>query len=94
MFGRPCYNGVPQMLFRIVRPVKRRDSSRPQFVQRVSADVRASAIGRTLSMPLGDKTVHVRIAPTMESVRFSLRTHDPSEAKRRQGAAAASLEAH
>ena len=82
------------MLYRIVRPVKRRDSSRPQFVQRIPADVRASAIGRTLSVPLGAETIHIHITPTMESVRFSLRTHDPSKAKRRQGEAAASLDTY
>jgi hypothetical protein len=82
------------MLFRIVRPMKRRDSSSPQFVQRIPADVRPLAIGRTLAIPLGAETLHVRITPIMASVRFSLRTRDPSEAKRRQGHAAAALETY
>ncbi len=82
------------MLFRVVRPVKRRDSHSPQFVQRIPADVRPLAVGRTLAIPLGAETLHVRITPAMATVRFSLRTHDPSEAKRRQGQAVASLEAH
>lgn len=80
------------MLSRIVRPVKRRDSSKPQFSQRIPTDVRALAVGRVLPVPLGSETLSVRVTPTMQHVRFSLRTHDPSEAKRRQGQAAASLE--
>lgn len=80
------------MLFRLVRPVKRNDSSVPQFVQRIPADVRHLAVGRTLVVPLGAETVRVAITPTMGSVRFSLRTREPSEVKARQGQAAAALE--
>lgn len=80
------------MLFRLVRPVKRSASSISQFTQRIPADVRALAVGRTLVVPLGTDTVRVAIMPTMGSIRFSLRTQDPSEAKARQGQAAAALE--
>ncbi|WP_281292741.1 DUF6538 domain-containing protein [Methylobacterium oryzihabitans] len=48
--------------------------------------------GRTLVLPLGCETVRVRFTATMRSVRFSLRTRDPAEAKARQGQAAAALE--
>lgn len=81
-----------QMRVRLFRPVKRSDSSYPQFTQRIPADVRPLAIGRTLVVPLGSETVRVAITPTMGSIRFSLRTLDPSEAKARQGQAAATLE--
>lgn len=80
------------MRFQLVRPVKRSDSSYPQFTQRIPADVRPLAIGRVLVVPLGSETVRITITPTMGSIRFSLRTLDPSEAKARQGQAAATLE--
>ena len=80
------------MLFRLVRPLKRSDSSIPQFVQRIPADVRQRAIGQTIVVPLGDGHVAVTIGPAARSVRFSLRSGDPSEAKRRQGIVAAHLE--
>ena len=81
------------MLFRLVRPMKRSGSSVPQFVQRIPADVRSRAIGRTLDIPLGSGgTQRVRITERMEAVRCSLRTRDPSEVKQRQAAALAYLE--
>lgn len=80
------------MLFRLVRSVKRSDSSARQFVQRIPADVRHLAVGRTLVVPLGPLTVRTTITPTMESVRFSLRTNEPDEAKVRHAHAAAALE--
>jgi hypothetical protein len=80
------------MLFRLVRPVKRSGSSIPQFVQRIPTDVRAAAISRTLSIPLGSKTVLVTITERMDAARFSLWTRDPGEVKIRQARAAAHLE--
>jgi integrase len=81
------------MLYRVVRPVKRSGSSIPQFIQRIPADVRAQAIGRKLTIPLGnDDPVVVTITRTMQSIRFSLRTREPSVAKVRQAQAAAHLE--
>ncbi|MCE4224922.1 tyrosine-type recombinase/integrase [Methylobacterium sp. C25] len=80
------------MLFRLVRSVKRSDSSLPQFVQRIPSDVRARAVGRTLSVPLGSETAHITITPSMASLRLSLKTRDPSEAKARQGQVAATVE--
>jgi hypothetical protein len=80
------------MLFRLVRPVKRSGSSIPYFVQRIPADVRARAIGRTLEIPLGDETARIRISGRADSIRFSLRTPDPHKVKLRHAAAAAYLE--
>jgi hypothetical protein len=80
------------MLFRLVRPVKRSGSSIPYFVQRIPADVRASAVGRVLRIPLGDSTARIRISRQADSIRFSLRTRDPHKAKLRHAAAAAYLE--
>ncbi len=80
------------MLFRLVRPLKRPGSSIPQFTQRIPADVRSRAIGRTLAVPLGASTVHLTITAKTESIRFSLRTREPAEVKVRQATAAAYLE--
>lgn len=80
------------MLFRLVRPVKCSGSSIPCFVQRIPADVRSRAIGRTLEVPCGPATVAGRVSPKMEAVRFSLRTSIPAEVKRRQAEAARYLE--
>jgi integrase len=82
------------MLYRLVRSVKRSDSSARQFVQRIPADVRQLAVGRTLVVPLGPLTVCTTISPSMESVRFSLRTSDPGEAKERHARAAAAMETY
>ncbi len=72
------------MLFRLVRPLKRPGSSISQFVQRIPADVRARATGVTLAIPVGHATVPLSIAARTESIRLSLRTREPSEAKIRQ----------
>ncbi len=71
----------------------RRDGSRfPLFVQRIPADVRDNAIGNPLAIPLGDSFVLVTPSASAQAVRFSLRTADPSEIKKRQAIAAAYLE--
>jgi integrase len=81
------------MLYRLVRPMKRSGSSIPQFVQRIPADVRPRAIGRTLTIPLsGNTSAAVKITAKTDTVRFSLRSRDPAEVKIRQGHAAAQLE--
>ncbi|AWN49517.1 recombinase XerD [Methylobacterium terrae] len=82
------------MLYRLVRPVKRPDSSVPQFVQRIPTDILPLVAGRALSLPLGTETVLVRVTPKMRSIRFSLRTRDPAEVKARQGQVASALERH
>ena len=80
------------MLFRLVRPVRRSGSIIPQFVQRIPREVHARLVGGTLSIPLGSDVVKIRIGPTTASIRFSLRTRDPIEAKIRQASVAAHLE--
>jgi len=80
------------MLFRLVRPVKRQNSTMSQFVQRIPKDLRGRALGRSLSIPIGADTVQLTISPQAEAVRFSLRTREPSETKRRQAEAAVYLE--
>ena len=49
-------------------------------------------VGMKLAVPLGQETAFVTITAQMESIRFSLRTGDPSEVKNRQAGAAAYLE--
>jgi integrase len=77
------------MLYGLVQPM----TSIPQFVQRIPADVRPRAIGRTLTIPLGSNTsATVKITAKTGIVRFSLRSRDPADVKIRQGHAAAQLE--
>ncbi|MCA3630619.1 MAG: hypothetical protein IOC35_09895 [Methylobacterium sp.] len=81
------------MLFRLVSAVKRSGTENRQFVQRIPQTVRAKAAGRSFKVDLTDEiSVAIKISPQAESVRFSLRTSDASEAKRRQARAAAALE--
>jgi len=71
----------------------KRDGSRiPIFVQRIPADVMSRAVGTRLAIPLGDGFTFVTVSPRAQSVRFSLRTADPSQVKSRQAIAAAYLE--
>jgi hypothetical protein len=80
------------MLFRLVRPVKRFGSSMSYYQQRIPADVRARAIGRKLAIPIGDQIHRFVVTAQAPSVRFSLRTRDPTETKIRQAKAAAYME--
>ena len=78
------------MLFRLVRPVKRKGSRNRYFVRRIPTDVMARAAGLKLAIPVGDNTQHVTISPRASTVRLSLRTDDPVEVKVRQ----AQVDAH
>src|SRR5580692_5589080 len=81
------------MLYRLVRPMRRSDSSIPQFLQRIPSKARDRAIGWTLVIPLADgENATVRITQSTVAVRFSLRTRDPAEAKIRQARAAGYLQ--
>jgi integrase len=80
------------MLVRLVRPMKREGSSNKYFVQRIPADVKASAAGMTLRIPVGETFVPVNVTDKTPTVRLSLRTSDLSEAKVRQATVAAHLE--
>src|SRR4029077_14993533 len=80
------------MLVRLVRPMRRKESFNAYFVQRIPADVKSTAAGTVLQVPVGDGLVTVKITERTTAIRVSLRTGDPSEAKVRQAAAAAHLE--
>ena len=80
------------MLYRLVRPMRRSGSSKPQFIRRIPVEVRARLVGKCINVPIGDETVPVLITNKMETIRLSLRTSDPSEAKIRQAQAATYVE--
>ena len=80
------------MLFRMVRPVKRTGSRNRHFVRRIPVDVKAKAIGLTLTIPVGDETQPFVIRARSQSVRLSLRTDDPAEVKARLAQVDAYLE--
>ncbi len=81
------------MLYRMVRPAKRKGSSNPVYPRRIPVDVRDAAIrlGR-LDVPVGGSHVSVRITPRTQAIRLSLRTSDPREVKSRLAAVDAYLE--
>lgn len=66
--------------------MKRKSSRNPYYVRRIPTDVRGKANGLELSVPVGSETQLVVITPRTQSIRISLRTSDPVEAKRRQAA--------
>ena len=80
------------MLIRLVRPMKRKGVSQRYFVQRIHADVKSSAVGSKVLVPVDDVRIPVTITGKMAAVRVSLRTADASEAKVRQDTVAAHLE--
>lgn len=80
------------MLFRLVRPMKRKGTSRHQFVQRIPADLKARAAGTKLLVPVGEEFVPITITAKMDAIRLSLRTFMPSEVKTRQAEVAGYLE--
>lgn len=80
------------MLFRLVRPVRRKGTRNHQFVRRIPRDVRDRAAGKTLHVPVGAQTIPLTISDKADSVRLSLRTDDPSEVKRRTAEIDAYLE--
>lgn len=80
------------MLYRLVRPMARKGSSKQQFVKRIPADVRAALVGRMLAIPLSDDCIQVAVTEKMQAIRFSLRTSDPVEVKIRQAEASVYLE--
>ncbi|MXN66705.1 tyrosine-type recombinase/integrase [Stappia sp. GBMRC 2046] len=80
------------MLFRLVRPLKRSGSSFSYFQQRIPADLKDKVRGKSLALPVGSETVLRKIPPKAETIRFSLKTRDPSETKVRQAEVAAYLE--
>src|SRR5438105_15295671 len=79
------------MLFRLVRPMWRKESRYPSFVKRVPADVRERAAGLKLAVPVGEHTQAVAITARTQTIRLSLRTCDPDEVKQRQAQVAGYL---
>lgn len=80
------------MLFRLVRPVKRRGSRFHQFVRRIPTDVKDRVAGLTLNIPVGQETKTIVLSARMQAVRFSLRSDDPAEVKARLATVDAYLE--
>jgi len=62
------------------------------FQQRIPADVRERASGLKLAIPLGTETVNITILRNAPALRFSLRTRDPVESKKRQASVVGYLE--
>ena len=63
--------------------MRRDDSSILQFRERIPRDVLDRVRGRTLDIPVADASIRVRVTPTAEAIKVSLRTRNPSEAKAR-----------
>jgi len=84
---------VGVMLLQIVRPMRRPESSKLQFEQRIPADVLDRVQGLVLSIPVGEETIRRVLSRDARRVKLSLRTSDPSEAKKRNAQIAAYLEA-
>jgi len=61
--------------------VKRTGSGNRHFVCPIPSDVRSKAVGRKLSIPVGEQTQTVTLSSRAQSVRLSLRTGDPVEVK-------------
>lgn len=80
------------MLFRLVRPMRRKDTSIPHFVQRIPSDLIPKVSGLKLSLPVGDKIVARTVSASASVVKVSLGTRDPHEAKIRQAQIATYLE--
>ncbi|WGD29594.1 tyrosine-type recombinase/integrase [Ancylobacter sp. WKF20] len=72
--------------------MRRSDTRNPQFVLRIPKDLKASLVGMTLEVPRGDGFVSIRVSEKTQSIRFSLGTSEPTEAKQRQAVAVAHLE--
>ncbi|WP_349436818.1 hypothetical protein [Pararhizobium sp. A13] len=80
------------MRFQLVRPVVSKGSFIPRFVKRIPSDIKDRMVGRTLVIPLGKGTVAFRVTASTQSIRFSLGTADPSQARIRQAEAVTYVE--
>ncbi len=72
------------MLYRLVRPMKRKGSQNLQYVKRIPRDIADRLMGRELSLPVGDEHVPFRVTDKTTLIRVSLRTADATEVKIRQ----------
>ena len=82
------------MLYRLVRPMQRKDSSNQQFRKRIPVDLKDRLVGELLIIPIGDDVVHVTITSKMDAIRLSLRTSNPSEVKQRHAEVIGFLEGY
>ncbi len=80
------------MLFRVVRPMKRKNSRAAYFVQRIPADVKAKVAGTRLAIPFGDGVKFVTPTERAQAISFSLGTDDPATVKILTASIAAHLE--
>ncbi|SEH52325.1 hypothetical protein SAMN05216367_0894 [Tardiphaga sp. OK245] len=74
------------MLFRVVRPMKRKSSRSAYFVQRIPADIKGRVVGQRLAIPFGDSVKFVTPTARAQSITFSLGTDDPAQVKILQAA--------
>lgn len=79
------------MLLRMASPIRRDGSSVHYLRKRVPAELAHKAVGLVLRVPVGDETATVKVGGT-GTIKVSLRTHDPREAKARQAKALAYLD--
>ena len=82
------------MLYRLVRPMRRKGSRNEYFQQRIPADVKQAAIGRALEFQVGGESVSFVVTERSPSIKFSLRSSDPAEVKVRQADAVRQAELH
>lgn len=83
------------MLYRLVRPMRRKDSRSVYFQQRIPADVKQAAIGRRfLEFQVAEKGVRIEVTARTVHIKFSLRTSDPAKVKLRQAEATRQAELH
>jgi hypothetical protein len=72
--------------------MKRKGTQNHQFAKRIPADLRERMVGMKLEVPLDGSTVPIKIGPSTQTIRFSLRTSKPEEVKARTAAAIQYLE--
>ena len=80
------------MTFRVVRPMKRPETSNPTYRRRIPKDVLAKARGMSLNVPVGEKVVQITITERTDTIKVSLGTSDPHEGKIRHANIDAYLE--
>jgi integrase len=80
------------MRLRLVSPMTPKGSANSYFTKRIPADIKAQLVGQTLLIPVGDSTVSFIVTPSTQSVRFSLRSSDPSTIRMRLAQALAYVE--
>jgi hypothetical protein len=82
------------MLYRLVRPMRRKGSRKEYFQQRIPADLKQAAIGRRLTFLIAGEAVSFAATERSHAIKFSLRSSDPAEVKLRQAEAARQAELH